>query len=280
LAFLARWPDASVNARLASLCCCPDLHTVLRRELLEILWKREPALALMILRGAIGEPALLPLARWVLPCLCRSPRLEDREFYRWILQQEAHPVIRYHAVEALERLGEDGDVWRERLVGMARSPDPYLRVHALSALAQRGETAALARLEQIATRARHVCVRAEAIRVLGELDAARYLNLLRRALLEDHAMCGPCPSDLPAAEEAAIALCHLGTPEALTAVVHGYLTVPCQDLQTWIGEWLREADERRQGSPIPRRTACWGACRLNPVGRGYRRWLEEVEEEP
>src|SRR5207247_2004496 len=241
----AQSPDGSVNTRIASLICCPDLHLVLRRELLDVLWRREPALALAILRRAIVEPALLPLAEWLLPYLSRRPRSEDGGFFRWILKQEAHPVARYRAVEALERLGQDGAAWRESLVGMARSPDPYLRVHTLGALARRGEATDLRKLEQIAWRGEHVCVRAEAIRVLGELDAARYLGLLRRTLLEDHAMCGRCPSDLPAAEEAAIALSRLGIPEALTALARGCLAVPDQDLSSWIGDWLGRGDDRQ-----------------------------------
>jgi hypothetical protein len=280
LDFLAQWPDASPNARIASLIGCPDLQMVLRRELLDVLWKREPALALAILRRAVVEPALLPLAEWLLPWVCRRPRPEDGEFFRCILKQEAHPVVRYHSVKALERLGEHGIAWWESLARMTRSRDPYLRIRALGALARRGEATHLHKLERIAKKAKHVCVRAEAIRVLAELDAASYVGLFRRALLEDHAMCGHCPSDLPAAAEAAIALSRLGTPEALTALVRGCLTVPDQDLQSWIGFWLGQADEPQQERSIACRNRCWGICRDHTLGRcHYRRWHDDDEQE-
>jgi len=163
---------------------------------------------------------------------------------------------------------------------MTRSQDAYLRVHVLGALARRGELPYLSALEEIARRAEHVCVRAEAIRVLGELGAARYLGLLSRAVLEDHATCGPCPSDLPAAEEAAIALSQLGTPEALTALVGGCLTVPDQDLPSWIGDWLGRADDRQEERLMERRGRCWGLCRVHPVDRRlYRRWHDGEEEQ-
>jgi HEAT repeat protein len=280
LELLARWRDASANSRIASLCGCPDFHMVLRRELLEILWKRAPSLALVILRRAIVEPEFLPLAQWLLPCLCQRPRAEDREFFHWIIEQGTDPGVRYRAVEALERLGEDGVEWRQRLAGMTRSRDPYLRVRALGALARRGEMGSLKKVQQIARRAEHVCVRAEAIRVLGELDAERYVDLLTRALLEDHAGCGPCPSELSAAAEAAIALSRLGTPEALTALVRGNLTVPDQDLQSWIGDWLGRADEREHEPSIRYRGNAWGICRNDrPSGSLYRCWRDEDEED-
>jgi hypothetical protein len=279
LDFLARWPDASANSRIASLVCCPDLHVVLRRELLDLLWKREPAQAVLILRRAVVEPAFLPLAEWLLPCLCRRPRQEDREFFRWVMAQQTHPMVRYRAVEALERLGEEGAAWRERLARMGTSRDPYLRVHALGALARRGEAMSLRKLEQIARRAEHVCVRAEAIRVLGGLDAARYLPLLSRALLKDHAACGPCPAELPAAEEAAIALSRLDTPEALTALARGCLTVPEHGLQGWIENWLGQTDARQPEESMAYGPRCWGICRAHVVDRcRYRRWHEDDEE--
>ncbi len=279
LDFLAEWPDASVNSRIASLCACPDLHWLLRRELLEILWKRGSDLSLPLLRRAVEEPPLLPLARRLLPVMCRRPRREDREFFLWILDQEAHPVLFYHAVEALERLGEDDGSWRERLNRMTWSRDPYLRVRALGSLARRGAAASVPKLEQIARNARHVCVRAEAIRVLGELDAAQHLDLLRQALLEEHSRSSHF--DLPAAEEAALALSRLGTPEALTALVCGYLTVPDQDLESWIGSWLSEADEQPLNQPRSPNHDCWGVCGLGVYHSHYRRWCDdEMEGDP
>jgi HEAT repeat protein len=93
--------------------------------------------------------------------------------------------------------------------------DPCLRVRALGALARRGDGASLRSLVEAAESAADGGVRAEAIRRLGALDAARnHFHIFERALQAPHA---------PAIEQAAIALGAVFGVEALAALLRGHL---------------------------------------------------------
>jgi HEAT repeat protein len=223
---LLDWPSAEMNERITSMLCCPDLDQRLRGDLLHLLRKRDPRRAAAVMRLAMTDSSFIPLFRRILTQTPPHTLSEDRDLLRWGVKQEIDAVVRYHAVYALETLGEDTPDWRQRLNALTWDADPYLALHAAAALVRRGHGSLLPRIEEGARNAEHVCVRAEAVRILGELDAERFLPFLHRSLLEDHEACGLCPYDYPVFEEAAPALARVGTPQALTALIQSYLIAP------------------------------------------------------
>jgi hypothetical protein len=223
---LERWPDADTAYRLDALFLCPDLHPDLRQQLFYALGNRRRdrigPMALALTSQAEDQSLLQHVLRW----MAGDPRAADREFLYWAIGQTDKPEFRYLALQVLERLGEDSAEWRLRLEELVRDKAPLVRIEATAVLVRRGEEHLLPSLVREATDAEEVCVRAEALRILGELDAGRHAGLLRRALFEDHgAIDGPYGPSAPAVEEAALVLIELGTPEALTAVIRSYLAV-------------------------------------------------------
>jgi hypothetical protein len=120
-------------------------------------------------------------------------------------------------VLAIGHLGEQSSEWFERAEQLVDDAPAPVRLHAAAALVRHGQTSRLQEIVADATKSDDVRVRAEAIRVLGELDAEQNFAILRRAVLEDWEEFDH--SFAPAAEEAALALARLSTPEALTALL-------------------------------------------------------------
>jgi hypothetical protein len=226
LDLLEKWPGEEVNARIQSLYHCPDVHHRLKFNLRRVIWKRlwkQSRLEALVAAREAGESGDDHWAKLAAIGMERHPRPEYREFLLWAAGQDSIR-LRYTAVQALETLQEDGCEWREQLTELVRDPHPAVRLHATAAFVRRGEEPRLPEIVQDATAAQEVEVRAEALRMLGELDAAQHFPLLRRALLDDHAEYDR--HYLPAAEEAALALARLGTPEALAALIQAALVGP------------------------------------------------------
>ena len=107
---------------------------------------------------------------------------------------------------------------------LSRGPNDPVRLHALALLIRHGEKSRLSEIVSDATEANDVRVRAEAVRVLGELDAGRHHPILSQVILEDWEEFDG--RHVPVAEEAAFGLARLGTPEALTAILQASLLGP------------------------------------------------------
>jgi HEAT repeat protein len=223
---LEKWPGEEVNARIQSLYQCPDVDRSLKRKLRYViwdrLWKQSPLEALAAARQA-AEAGDDHWAQLATNRMGRHPRPEYRDSLLWAAGQDS-VRLRYTAVQALESLQEDSREWREQLIVLAGDPHPAVRLQATAALVRRGEDSRLTEIVREATTAEKVEVRAEALRMLGDLDAAQHFPLLRSALLDDHAVYDQY--HLPAAEEAALALARLGTPAGLAALVRAALTGP------------------------------------------------------
>jgi HEAT repeat protein len=126
-------------------------------------------------------------------------------------------------------------------------------------LARRGDEGQLAVLVHAASEAVHPSVRGEAVRLLGEFDAARHFPILNTALLDDHETCDGHYA--PAGEEAALALARLGTPEALTAMLRAYFATPNYIVWRCVGEYLRTlATSGDQNEPVS--MISWNSCRV------------------
>jgi hypothetical protein len=265
LQLLLEWPSSEVNERIASILCCPDMDHRLRGDLLQILRRRDPSGARVVMRRAMTDSTFIPLLRRIVTQDPPQTLSEDRDLLLWGVQQEGDPVLRYHAVYVLEALGEDTPEWRQSLRALTRDADPYLALHASAALVRRGDDALLPRIEAAAGNAEHVCVRAEAVRILGELDAERFLPLLHRSLLEDHERCGLCPYDYPVFEEAAPALARVGTSRALTALLQGYLIAPGLDGRGLMHNylcWGLGLSDWKEEEPYFVSPGRWQRCRL------------------
>jgi hypothetical protein len=222
------WPDSAVDDRLACWIGCPDLSPRLRGEWLRGLWARNRDRAAAVLRLAQANEEFMPVVRRFMAMDGHRLRASEREFLDWATAQEAEPLIRYAAAQAWDHLNDDSLAWRRRLEGFTRGDDPYLRLRALASLSRRGDSARLAEIIETASSADHVCERAEALRILGELDASRHRALLHRALMEPKtAVCESGRAGRMAAfHEADRALMRLDQAEALTEVIQGYLALP------------------------------------------------------
>jgi HEAT repeat protein len=223
---LGKWPGESVEARVRSLCLCPDLHRSvsfdLRHVVWDRLWRRARGEALVAAQ-ALSENGERHWAERAVAGMDRHPRPEDRDFLLWASRRRS-TRMRYKAIQGLEELGEDSILWRKRLKTLSRSRHPAVRLHATAALVRRGDDSRLPEITRDATTDADVRARAEALRVLGELDAGRHFELFRHALLHDHESFGTFY--MPAAEEAALALARLATPDALTALIQAALVGP------------------------------------------------------
>lgn len=261
-----------------------EVHNELRRVFWEWQWRNARAEALSLAQAAAEEGDRAWAAEAVQQMygimLEQGGCLEaaDRGFLFWASRQRL-PMFRYVAVVGLDELKEDSPEWRQRLYELARDRSPVVRVVAWSAVARRGDESCVPPLTRIATRARNVRLRAEVLRVLGDVDAARHLHVLQRALLSDHA---EVDRDMPAAREAAAAFIRLGTPEAFTILIRAGLSGPSDlwwlvmeglskcapfaeppevppPLHTWSWRlsyhrvWLMGHSDGRRFSPLPRR---------------------------
>jgi HEAT repeat protein len=167
--------------------------------------------------------------------------------FREATQPSHGAELQYHGLCGLERLGELGDEWLGRLHAWTRHPEPRLQIRALGALARRGDPDARNALLEW-TEGRHaVHERAEAIAVLAEVDAPDYLPLLVKALADEERL-KPDSRCAPVAEEAALALARLGSPEALTALLRSHLTTDCPYVQGAVELYLAAIVDAKPGA--------------------------------
>jgi HEAT repeat protein len=170
------------------------------------------------------------LVKRVLRWLVDDTQRSDRSLLWWAAFQEADWEMPYWAMQGLEHLGEKSQAWTDRLQAMSQSLHPFLRLQACGALARRGEQEGMEAITRAATEDKYPCIRGEAIRVLGQLGSAEHLELIHRALWAKGPVYTPehCASEafVPAAEEAALALGRIGTTEAMTALIQGFLYLP------------------------------------------------------
>jgi HEAT repeat protein len=140
-----------------------------------------------------------------------------------------------------------GPAWEERLAVWSCHSEPRLRIRALAALARRGDPAARDALLEWAEGPYPLPERAEVISALGELDAAAFLPLLVRGLALEEQV-GDRFRCAPVAEEAALALARLGTPEALTALTRAYLSAETRYLLSALEEYLTAIIDAEPGT--------------------------------
>lgn len=219
---LQEWPDVGTVDRICTLVADPDAEHHLGIFLLEVLAREHRDIAAaLVLRMAqnLENPGL---TEQMVKYLLQEPQATERDLMLWGASQDQKPLLLYRCLRGLEALREDGPEWRERLQHLTEHGHPLVRLNALAGLVRRGEATLVGEIIQ-ATAAVGISVRSEAIRLLGELDGGRNLDLLRRALLTDQKF---CPDSLtPVAEEAVYALARLGTPQALTIMIQAYLTM-------------------------------------------------------
>src|SRR5262249_9262132 len=157
----------------------------LRNVIWHRLWRDDPAQAMAVAQAEPTHRGTYFRARSILGSTRDAPEPQDREFLMWAGAQK-DVECRYQALQALEKLGEDSDECRQRLGAMLEDLNLYVRLNAAAALAKRDDEIRHAEVVHQATTAAEVCVRGEAIRLLGEVDAERHLAHLRHALLQDH----------------------------------------------------------------------------------------------
>jgi hypothetical protein len=273
VSLMTEWPGAGARERIRSLFCDPEIDTEVRWEFCYNLWEERRAELLERVLAAAREAGDLTLAERVLRWVVDDPRPQDRELLQWAAWHEGRPMLTYWALRGLEALGEESTAWRERLETLSRSDEPLLRLQATAALVRRGDDTRLPEIVRDATEAEDACVRGEAVRMLGTLDAAQHLSLLERALWEQSPVFIPEPEDgpsafLPAAEEAALALARLRTPEALTALLQAYLRLPDCGVQWWVDDLLEDLVARWDGREHPSFDAMpWESWRQERFGR-------------
>jgi hypothetical protein len=265
---LEKWPNAGIHERLCSLAACPDLHFLVRHDLGRVLWERlweqDRLQALAVAMQAADRASDFSLAHSALLRIADDPDPGHRDFLLWVTAQQEEPQFRYEGLQALEMLGEDSSAWRERVNELSRDENPLIRLQATAALVRRGDATRLDQVIRDATEVNDVLVRAEALQVLGELDAERHVALFRHALLEDHELWDDHYA--PAAEEAAYVLACLGTVEALTALIQGCLVAP-HSVWSALCWYLDSIREQIDGRDVPVSLHC-----INWRRERFRRW--------
>jgi hypothetical protein len=227
LDLLDSWPGSRGKERVAALFCCPDLKSI-RRNLFDFLWAHDRDRVASYVLSVTKRLRDHSIAGTALDWMAVDPCAADREFLLWASTSRT-AEFRYHAIQGMEALGEESLLWQQRLEELPRDRYPYVRLHAAGALARRGDASRLAEILREAREAKDVCVRAEAVRVLGEMDAKAHFSLLRQAFVsdhEEHEYPGFGALHTPVAEEAGLALARLGTPEAMTALIQAYVVTP------------------------------------------------------
>jgi HEAT repeat protein len=261
LYLLESWPNPHRNDRVAALFCCPDLKSI-RRDLFDFLWTHDRDRVAAYVFSVTKRQRDHSIAGTALEWMAVDPCAADRELLLWAITRRT-TEFRYLAIQGLEKLGEDNSLWRQRLEELTRDSSPFVRLHATGALARRGDTAGLAEILREAREAKDVCVRAEAMRVLGEIDAKAHFKLLRHTLLDDHQ---EDSMYFPAAEEAGLALAHLGTPEAMSALIRAYVVAP-GSLWSSLATYLDTIARRLEGHDEPIQPYEFGWRRRRPWRR-------------
>jgi hypothetical protein len=220
LAILEAWAQGPALA--TDLLNSAVLHADVRAEVGLALFRKRRGAALGLIELRPTEDDNGPLARELLREVAKNADIRDRSPVRAALRSP-EPEARFLAIDILEALNEDAPGHRQSLAELAADPDPYVRIRAQAALARRGDTPCLSALVA-ALGTTDVHLRAEALRRLGELEAAReHFSVLGCALREDHARGEADEHRTPVAEQAALALGAVFGPEALTALLQGYL---------------------------------------------------------
>jgi len=259
LHLLRRWADPELDHWIAEHAIGRRLPADRRWWLMWVLWERNRPLAATALASqyAVGDD-LLP--DYFLGCASDDPRESDRELFREASLPQRPARHQYLALCGLERLQEDSEPWRTRLDAWTAHPDVRLQIRAIGSLAKRGDQTSWEKLVGMAEGAPDLRVRGEAVATLGEVYPAGHLSLLFRALeVEERFFDRLCA---PAAEEAALALARLGSPEARTALMHSYLKVDTDYLKAGLEVYL---EAFLAPSPV-------GTTSIRPpVGRYWRR---------
>lgn len=233
---LRHWPDRALDEWIAARALGAELHEEVRWWLMDVLWRRNRALATTSIIAALTARERRP-ARTFVDWAASDPVESDRPMLREAVRLIDDAELQYHGLCGLERLSESGDAWRERLIAWTLHPEPRLRIRALGGLARRGEPRALDTLLAY-TEGQHLLPeRAEAMAVLAEIDPSTHLPLFASALAreeseDEYRRCAPV------AEEAALALARLATPDALTPLLRSYLTTKVQCLRIALEEYL------------------------------------------
>jgi hypothetical protein len=209
----------------------PDPSPAPRRMLFWVLWERDRDLALAVACRVVDEHGDHELIQQSVRRGNSRPRPADRGFLLQVAAEETDPETLRLALETLEELGEDSPCWRERLVILADHEHHSVCLPAAAALLRRGDEARRAAIEAAATQTERPGRRATALKLLEDLDAARYFPLFRQVLLEGAARRGGSCYGLEPASAAARSLARLGTPEAMTVLLQACLLMePDQSL--------------------------------------------------
>ncbi|HBP20252.1 MAG TPA: hypothetical protein DEA08_20990 [Planctomycetes bacterium] len=204
-----------------------ELHPGYRRRLELGLWEHDRGRARAWLHSGLDRPGQ---GIWVLAQVAEAP--ERPEVFARALEHP-EPACRYLGIAGLEALGALPGAALDALAG---DQDVFVRLRALACQAGRGEARGeQALLEHAAGAEQSVRVRAEATRWLAR-EPARHVDLLERALLEDHA--SEDDYHLPVAEEAAFGLARAGGERALTALVRAALVAPSNPLSDALRSYL------------------------------------------
>lgn len=269
LQLLQRWPDDAGDHSLTSQYNYPETSGYLRSHLWSILWERSWARAPETQRAAVRSwperKVGLSYMGQALLRLAERPEPADTAFFYWAADRPEKPEFRYQAILAMELLGDDSPRWMERLGTLLEDSDALVRVTACGALLRLGDRSTIDGLVEAAENEVDPFARTEALRRLGEEDTERFLPQFRTALLRRAS--SPWDVDLPLdgiyADEAAFQLASLGTPEALTALLHGCLLAEdAHSASTWL-DYLASAAHRQEGRhelliPLHRE---WRLCR-------------------
>lgn len=226
---LGEWGAA--RPLLYELLCSFDVAVEAREALLVELFARDRAAALRWTFAAVSYSDNLPLVMKAHQLAARHPRPEDRPlFLRWLRDEDVHGQLL--AIDGLMSLGESGAGWRDRLMFLARSESPRVRLGAAAGLVREGLHEWLEPLRRAAgDESSEAALRSEAIRWLGVVDAEASRSLLYQALETP-----PGPGDIggfgapPASDEAnaaAWALNRLGTPEDLARLLDARVRGSC-----------------------------------------------------
>jgi hypothetical protein len=229
---LSALPGSEADELLASLLGCSDLSGNVREEVRRIAWER--VLALNWRSGVEQVTRCRDQPNLDRKCLAEvlyrvgtQPTPTDRELLWWSTAQEAHPEYAFAGIVGLETLGEESPEWRSRLAELTESAHGPVRLLACDALVRRGEADYLAPLEVAARTFRtaaddwtHDREQGLALRLLGELDAPKYLGLLQAVALQELSE----EDNGSPEQEAVFALAQLATPEAITTLLRSYLT--------------------------------------------------------
>jgi hypothetical protein len=232
---LRKLREVDVRSRIASLLACPDLHPRLSKDLFFVFYGLDRCCAEALARKLAETTGKSSFAGLVLLLMGRKALRTQPDFLLWAGRQPDR-TLRYRAVERVDAAGGRLGEWHSWLEERSRDEDPFVRLRATAALLRRGMRSRLPEIVRAATGAQEVLVRGEAIRLLGLFDPEPHVALFRRALLKDREKFQH--SSMPAADAAVLALAHLGTPAALTALLQGYFVPWGEEIPYTIEHYL------------------------------------------